>query len=55
MKRLVSSLLGAALLFGAAALGLQSGTANARDRHDNWRHHKHHRHHRHYMRNKLSY
>jgi Ni/Co efflux regulator RcnB len=34
MKRLVSFLLGAALLFGAATLGLQSGSANARDRQD---------------------
>jgi Spy/CpxP family protein refolding chaperone len=53
MKRLVSFLLGSALLFGAATLGLQSGTASARDKHDKnyWRHHRHH-HHRH---NKLSY
>ncbi len=57
MKRLVSFLLGSALLFGAATLGLQSGTASARDKHDKnyWRHHKHHKHHRHHRHNKLSY
>src|SRR5262249_10068554 len=60
MKTLVSFLLGTAMLFGAATFGLQSGSANARDRHDRkWRnermrHHRHHRHRRHY-RNKLSY
>jgi len=56
MKKLVSFVLGAAVLFGAATLGLQSGSASARDKHDRnyWRHHKHHRHHRH-GRNKLSY
>jgi hypothetical protein len=55
MKRLVSFLLGSALLFGAATLGLQSGTASARDKHDKnyWRHHRHH--HRHHRHNKLSY
>jgi Ni/Co efflux regulator RcnB len=31
MKKLVSFALGAALLFGAATLGLQSGSANAQD------------------------
>ncbi|HEV2834143.1 MAG TPA: hypothetical protein VGW58_02440 [Pyrinomonadaceae bacterium] len=57
MKTLVSSLLGVVMLFGAATLGLQSGSVNAKDRHDNknyWKHHRHHRHHRHY-RNRLSY
>lgn len=62
MKTLVSFLLGAVMLFGAATLGLQSGSASAKDKHDKnyWRHHhrKHHR--RHYRRhehrvNKLSY
>ena len=50
MKTLVSFVLGTAMLFGAATFGLQSGTANARDRHDKnyWRHHRHHKHHRHY-------
>ena len=46
------------MLFGAATLGLQSGSASARERHDrNWNakhHHHHHKHHRHH-RNKLSY
>ncbi|HET8782614.1 MAG TPA: hypothetical protein VFM63_09360 [Pyrinomonadaceae bacterium] len=59
MKTLVSLALGAAMLFGAATLGLQSGSASAREHHDrNWyaKHHKHHhhKHHRHH-RNKLSY
>ena len=56
MKKLVSFLLGAMVLFGAASLGLQSATANAKERHDKnyQRHHKHHRHHRHHK-NKLSY
>lgn len=55
MKKLVSLVLGSAMLFGAATLGLPSGTASARDRHDrNQRHHRHH-HHRHYRRNHLSY
>ena len=54
MKKLVSFVLGGALLLGAATFGLQSGTANARDRHDrNYRHH--HRHHRHHRHNKLSW
>jgi len=50
MKTVVSFLLGAVMLFGAGTLGLQSATANARDKHDqNYRrHHRHHRrHHRH--------
>jgi len=59
MKTLVSLLLGGVMLFGAATLGLQSGSASARDKHDkNWyrHHHRHHRHHRHNHRvNKLSY
>jgi len=59
MKTLVSLLLGGVMLFGAATLGLQSGSASARDKHDkNWyrHHHRHHRHHRHDHRvNKLSY
>ncbi len=59
MKTLVSLLLGGVMLFGAATLGLQSGSASAKDKHDkNWyrHHHRHHRHHRHNHRvNKLSY
>lgn len=59
MKTLVSFLLGGVMLFGAATLGLQSGSASAKDKHDkNWyrQHHRHHRHHRHNHRvNKLSY
>jgi hypothetical protein len=65
MKTLVSFLLGAVMLFGAATLGLQSGSASAKDkdRHNKnyWRKHHHHRQHRrHYRRhdhrvNKLSY
>ena len=49
MKKLVSFVLGGALLLGSATLGLRSGTASARDRHDRnyWKHHRHHRHHRH--------
>ena len=57
MKTLASFLLGGALLFGAATLGLPSASANARERHDKnyWRHHhRQHRHH-HTRRNKLSY
>jgi hypothetical protein len=55
MRKLVSFVLGGALLFGAALL--PSGTATARDRHDrnNWHHHKHHHHRHHYKRNRLSY
>jgi hypothetical protein len=59
MKTLVSLLLGGVMLFGAATLGLQSGSASAKDKHDqNWyrHHHRHHRRHRHNHRvNKLSY
>lgn len=57
MKKVVSFVLGAVVLFGAATLGLQSATANARDKHDKdyWKHHhRHHRHHRH-RKNHLSY
>jgi hypothetical protein len=56
MKTLVSLALGAAMLFGAATLGLHSGSASARTRHDrNWyAHHHHHKHHHHHH-NKLSY
>jgi len=55
MKKLVSFLLSAVVLFGAATLGLQSATANAKDRHDKnyWRHH--HRHHHRHRQNHLSY
>jgi hypothetical protein len=58
MKTLVSFVLGAALLFGAATFGSPSGSASARDRHDkNWHNHqhRHHRHHRHRRGHKLSY
>ena len=60
MKTLVSFLLGAVMLFGAATLGLQSGSASARERHDkNYSHKHHHHHHRHHGHNhrvnKLSY
>ena len=58
MKKLVSFALGAVMLFGAATFGLQSATANAKDKHDKnyWKHHhhRHHKHHRHYK-NHLSY
>ena len=64
MKTLVSFLLGAVMLFGAATLGLQSGSASAAsamDKHDqnhsrrhHRRHHRRHRRHQHRM-NKLSY
>jgi len=60
MKTLVSFLLGAVMLFGGATLGLQSGSASAKDKHDNnyrkhhRRHHRRHRRHAHRM-NKLSY
>jgi hypothetical protein len=49
MKKLVSFVLGAVMLFGAATLGLPSASANAKDKHDKnyWKHHrKHHRRHR---------
>ncbi len=56
MKKLVSFALGAVVL--SATLGLQSATANAKDKHDKnyWKHHHHHhhKHHQHYK-NKLSY
>jgi hypothetical protein len=58
MKTIVSFLLGAVMLFGAATLGLQSATANARDKHDKdyWKHHHHHhRRHKHHYKNHLSY
>jgi len=61
MKKLVSFLLGAVMLFGAATLGLQSGSATAKDKHDKHYTRKHHRrHHRRHRRqahrtNKLSY
>lgn len=57
MKKLVSFLLGAVVLFGAATLGFQSATVSAKDKHDKnyWRHHRrHHRRHRH-RKNHLSY
>lgn len=57
MKKLVSFVLGAVVLFGAATFGLQSATANAGDKHDknySKHHHKHHRHQRH-RKNHLSY
>jgi hypothetical protein len=48
--------MGAVVLFGDATFGLQSDTANAKDKHDKnyWKHHRHHRHHRH-RKNHLSY
>jgi hypothetical protein len=57
MKTLVSLALGAAMLFSAATLGLHSGSASARTRHDrNWyAHHHHHHSHHHHRHNKLSY
>jgi len=57
MKTVVSFLLGAVMLFGAATLGLQSGSASAKDKHDKeyWRHHHHKHHHHKYHKNKLSY
>jgi hypothetical protein len=57
MRRLISFLLGGAVLIGGATLGLRTGTASAADHHDkNYRkhHHKHHRHH-HKHKDKLSY
>jgi len=57
MKILVSFLLGAVMLFGAATLGLPSANASAKDKHGKnyWRKH-HRRHHRRHRRiNKLSY
>jgi len=58
MKTVVSFLLGAVMLFGAATLGLPSASANAKDRHDkNYsRHHRrHHRRHYRHRKNHLSY
>jgi len=54
MKKAVSFLLGAVMLFGASSLGL------AKDKHDKeyWKHHhhhKHHKHHKHHYKNHLSY
>jgi hypothetical protein len=57
MKKLVSLLVGGVLLFGAATLGAQAGTANGRDKNDKkyWKHHRrHHRRHRRHH-DKLSY
>lgn len=58
MKTVVSFVLGAVMLFGAATLGLQSGSVSAKDKHDKnyWRHHRHH-HHKHlkHRKNHLSY
>jgi len=57
MKTLVSFLLGAVMLFGAATLGVQSASASPNDNHHHKRHHhKHHRHrHGNHRVNKLSY
>jgi hypothetical protein len=57
MKTVVSFLLGAVMLFGAATLGLQSASANDKDKHDKnyWRHHRHHRRHHRHRKNHLSY
>ena len=70
MKTLVSLALGAVMLFGAATMGLQSGSAGARTRQDqnkaqkmktvtprkSTRHHRRHKHHKRHRRNhKLSY
>jgi hypothetical protein len=46
MKTIVSLALGAAMLFGAATLGLRSGSASVHDNH--WHHHHHYKHHRHH-------
>jgi hypothetical protein len=58
MKTVVSFVLGAVMLFGAATLGLQSASVSAKDKHDKnyWKHHQHrrHRHHKH-RKNHLSY
>src|SRR5258705_12289192 len=51
MRTAISFVLGAVLFLGAATLGLESGSANARQRYDrdDWaRHHRHHHHHRHH-------
>ena len=57
MKTVVSFLLGAVMLFGAATLGLPSASASAKDKHDkNYsRHHRHHRRHHRHRQNHLSY
>ena len=57
MKTVVSFLLGAVMLLGAATLGLPSASANAKDKHDKnyWRHHRHHRRHQRHRKNHLSY
>lgn len=49
MKKLVSFVLGAVMLLGAATLGLPSASANAKGRHDKnyMKHHRHHRRHTH--------
>jgi hypothetical protein len=55
MKTLVSIALGAAMLFGAATMGLQSGTASAHVRTQHSKHHHHHHKHHPHHKNKLSY
>ncbi len=57
MKTVVSFVLGAVMLFGAATLGLQSASVSAKDKHDKnyWRHHRRHRRHRRHRTNHLSY
>ena len=56
MKTVVSVLLGAVVLFGAATLGVQSASASPNNHHHHKHHHKHHRHsHGHKRVNKLSY
>jgi hypothetical protein len=58
MKTVVSFVLGAVMLFGAATLGLQSGSVIAKDKQDKnyWRHHRHHHHKHHkHRKNHLSY
>jgi len=57
MKTVVSFLLGAVMLLGAATLGLPSASASAKDKHDkNYsRHHRHHRRHQRHRKNHLSY
>lgn len=57
MKTVVSFVLGAVMLFGAATLGLPSGSASAKDKHDKnyWKHHRHHRRHHRHRKNHLSY
>jgi len=59
MKTVVSFVLGAVMLFGAATLGLQSASVSAqnKDKHDRnyWRHHRRHRRHHRHRKNHLSY